>query len=155
MLFCDACDLGYHMSCHRPPVKVKPQGTWACFKCNPKAKKKRDSSASSSSSTRMLPLLPPHLHPHTGQLPENWEEYPVDGSIPEVCDWRPLQVSDYLVSRGISPDHANVFINEEIDGKSLLLLQRQDVLSALGLKFGPALKVFKQVKRLQTRRNFP
>ena len=26
MLFCDACDKGYHMQCHVPDVKIKPQG---------------------------------------------------------------------------------------------------------------------------------
>ena len=35
MLFCDSCDLGYHMSCHKPPVQNKPIGNWVCFKCKP------------------------------------------------------------------------------------------------------------------------
>ena len=26
MLFCDACDKGYHMQCHDPAVEEKPQG---------------------------------------------------------------------------------------------------------------------------------
>jgi hypothetical protein len=26
MLFCDACDKGYHMDCHKPKVKDKPSG---------------------------------------------------------------------------------------------------------------------------------
>lgn len=26
MLFCDACDKGYHMACHQPKVKDKPSG---------------------------------------------------------------------------------------------------------------------------------
>ena len=31
MLFCDACDKGYHMQCHDPAVEVKPQGMrYAC-----------------------------------------------------------------------------------------------------------------------------
>ena len=44
---------------------------------------------------------------------------------------------------------------QEIDGRSLLLLHRQDVLGGLGLKMGPALKIFSQIKRLQTKREFP
>ena len=44
---------------------------------------------------------------------------------------------------------------QEIDGSSLLLLHRQDVIGGLGLKMGPALKVFDQVRKLQTRRNLP
>ena len=35
MLFCDACDLGYHMGCHRPPLSHKPAGRWECYQCNP------------------------------------------------------------------------------------------------------------------------
>jgi len=26
MLFCDSCDKGYHMNCHKPPVLEKPTG---------------------------------------------------------------------------------------------------------------------------------
>ena len=36
-----------------------------------------------------------------------------------------------------------------------MLLHRQDVIGGLGLKLGPALKVFNQVKKLQTKRNLP
>lgn len=36
MLFCDSCDHGYHMSCHKPKVEVKPGGKWICFKCKPR-----------------------------------------------------------------------------------------------------------------------
>jgi len=27
MLFCDACDKGFHMNCHEPSLEKKPQGT--------------------------------------------------------------------------------------------------------------------------------
>ena len=33
LLFCDACDRGYHMECLRPPVHDLPIGTWLCKKC--------------------------------------------------------------------------------------------------------------------------
>ena len=33
MLFCDSCDLGFHMSCHRPPISLKPRGRWECESC--------------------------------------------------------------------------------------------------------------------------
>ena len=33
MLFCDSCDLGYHMNCHLPPVPSKPPGKWICYRC--------------------------------------------------------------------------------------------------------------------------
>jgi len=31
MLFCDACDKGYHMNCHKPPVLEKPTGLLYVF----------------------------------------------------------------------------------------------------------------------------
>jgi len=33
MLFCDACDKGFHMNCHTPPIKDKPSGKWVCCQC--------------------------------------------------------------------------------------------------------------------------
>ena len=33
MLFCDSCDLGYHMNCHLPPIASKPPGKWICYHC--------------------------------------------------------------------------------------------------------------------------
>lgn len=38
---------------------------------------------------------------------------------------------------------------QEIDGPSLLLMKREDVLSALGLKLGPALKLYRKIVRVQ------
>ena len=39
---------------------------------------------------------------------------------------------------------------QEIDGQSLLLLKRSDVLTGLNLKLGPALKIYQHVAKLQT-----
>lgn len=44
----------------------------------------------------------------------------------------------------------SAFIWQEIDGKSLLLMRRSDVLSGLSLKLGHALKIYVYVQRLQT-----
>ena len=104
----------------------------------------------------------------------------MDPSIPDVSDWEPINVMNYFMKQGFPTEHAAVFLNEvsryhynvlhmfgrvatltplysiqEIDGSSLLLLHRQDVIGGLGLKLGPALKVFNQVKKLQTKRNIP
>lgn len=45
MLFCDACDKGYHMDCHTPEVQAKPSGSWICCRCEQEiiGKKKRNS----------------------------------------------------------------------------------------------------------------
>ena len=41
---------------------------------------------------------------------------------------------------------------QEVDGAALLMLSRMDVLRGLGIKLGPALKIYNHVKLLQTRR---
>jgi len=39
---------------------------------------------------------------------------------------------------------------QEIDGKALLLMTRNDVLTGMSFKLGPALKIYAHVQRLQT-----
>ncbi|TRY63254.1 hypothetical protein TCAL_02608 [Tigriopus californicus] len=209
MLFCDSCDLGFHMPCLRPPMTSKPSGKWDCYKCQPRRedviemppppttgtlRMRRSHSTNSNSSdqdlahipssgivnghrrrgpksshdgtngftnhldgetAKLLPLLPPHLHPSKGLVPCNWEDFPVDPQIPDVGEWNCQKIEDFFLKQGFPSTHASVFVREEIDGRSLLLLNRQDCLNSLGLKMGPALKLFHQIKKLQTRRNFP
>ncbi len=146
MLFCDACDLGYHMPCHRPPVTAKPLGKWVCFRCNGGgggSGKKRAAGGHRTSSTnsgeyrnghgsdtvlsydldsdlsRFLPMvsshppIPPQLHPSSGLVPPNWEEFPVDPSIPDVSDWGAARVAQYMAEQGGVPQHlAEVFRRE-------------------------------------------
>lgn len=47
------------------------------------------------------------------------------------------------------------FFLQEIDGRSLLLMKRIDVLTSLKLKLGPALKIYRHVVKLQVRRDDP
>ena len=75
--------------------------------------------------------------------------------LSDVSAWNAKRIRDYFSSNGFSDEVCQTILDQEIDGGSLLLLHRQDVISGLGLKLGPALKVFKQVKKLQTRRHFP
>lgn len=42
---------------------------------------------------------------------------------------------------------------QDIDGRSLLLMTRNDVVNGLHLKMGPALKIYGHVKKLQLRRS--
>lgn len=44
---------------------------------------------------------------------------------------------------------------QEIDGHSLLLMKRIDVLTSLKLKLGPALKIYRHIVKLQVRRDDP
>lgn len=36
LLFCDACDKGFHMECLSPPMTETPTGIWVCSKCKVK-----------------------------------------------------------------------------------------------------------------------
>jgi len=74
-----------------------------------------------------------------------------NGEVPDASDWSIEDVVNYFRLVGF-PEQATAFKEQEIDGKSLLLLKRSDVLTGLSMKLGPALKIYNHVKRLQTRR---
>ncbi|KAM4603304.1 sterile alpha motif domain-containing protein 1 [Polymixia lowei] len=64
-------------------------------------------------------------------------------------DWTVSDVVSYFTEAGF-PEQAIAFRTQEIDGKSLLLMQRNDVLTGLSIRLGPALKIYERhVKILQ------
>nr|XP_046197103.1 lethal(3)malignant brain tumor-like protein 1 [Oncorhynchus gorbuscha] len=63
--------------------------------------------------------------------------------------WSVADVATYISAAGF-PEQAVAFRTQEIDGKSLLLMQRSDVLTGLSIRLGPALKIYERhVKMLQ------
>ncbi|KAK9880062.1 hypothetical protein WA026_008576 [Henosepilachna vigintioctopunctata] len=129
------------------------------------------SSDSNSSNTNFLslrstpsaPLLSPQNiqngqnsmdRTHTdSQTSESEDDSNIDPSIPDATHWTPDEVYQYFTQ--YFPEEAKVFKEQEIDGRSLLLLRRLDVLTNLKLKLGPALKIYKHVVKLQVRRDDP
>ncbi|RZC34820.1 histone acetyltransferase KAT6A [Asbolus verrucosus] len=77
----------------------------------------------------------------------------IDPSIPDASNWTSEEVYQYFAQ--YFPEEANIFREQEIDGRSLLLMKRIDVLTNLKLKLGPALKIYKHVVKLQVRRDDP
>ncbi|XP_056671398.1 sterile alpha motif domain-containing protein 13 isoform X3 [Monodelphis domestica] len=74
-----------------------------------------------------------------------------NGSPPDPVDWEVIDVVNYFRAVGFA-EQSIAFQEQEIDGKSLLLMTRNDVLTGLSLKLGPALKIYEyHVKPLQTR----
>ncbi|KAG7265115.1 hypothetical protein CRUP_020072 [Coryphaenoides rupestris] len=64
-------------------------------------------------------------------------------------DWTVSDVANYFAAVGF-PEQAVAFKAQEVDGKSLLLMQRNDVLTGLSIRLGPALKIYERhVKALQ------
>uniref|UniRef100_UPI00358F843A sterile alpha motif domain-containing protein 13 n=1 Tax=Myxine glutinosa TaxID=7769 RepID=UPI00358F843A len=71
------------------------------------------------------------------------------GVPPELPNWSAGDVAGYLRTAGFE-EEALAFLEQEIDGKSLLLMKRSDVLTGLSIKLGPALKIYQHhVKFLQ------
>lgn len=73
-----------------------------------------------------------------------------NGQLPDPANWGVTDVVNYFKATGFE-EQATAFQDQEIDGKSLLLMTRNDVLTGLSIKLGPALKIYEyHVKPLQT-----
>ncbi|XP_051967294.1 sterile alpha motif domain-containing protein 13-like [Xyrauchen texanus] len=73
-----------------------------------------------------------------------------NGQLTDPSHWAVTDVVNYFKATGFE-EQANAFQDQEIDGKSLLLMTRNDVLTGLSIKLGPALKIYEyHVKPLQT-----
>lgn len=71
----------------------------------------------------------------------------------DPVDWSVRDVVDYFTEAGF-PEQATAFQEQEIDGKSLLLMQRADVLTGLSIRLGPALKIYEYHVKLLQRSHF-
>lgn len=127
MIFCDGCDSAFHLGCHRPPLVTRPTGKWECSRCSsnlaeqakiasplppvaatpPVSMKERE-----IENGRFLPILPPHIHPRTSMLPEDWEDYEVDPEVPDVSEWEPMQIRDFFSQKGFSDSLSSIFLEQ-------------------------------------------
>ncbi|XP_056262583.1 sterile alpha motif domain containing 1a isoform X2 [Pseudoliparis swirei] len=67
--------------------------------------------------------------------------------------WTVADVASYFSAAGF-PEQAVAFRTQEIDGKSLLLMQRGDVLTGLSIRLGPALKIYERHVKVLQRTHF-
>ena len=130
MLFCDSCDVGYHMTCHRPPISRKPRGRWECDSCAAETGYKGENDekfnppGAATYFEELLPNLPPGVGPWPvlgfsgafcpapDQYPSRWQDLPIDESIPDISGWSPARMSQYLVQNGIKDVAAKVFFEQ-------------------------------------------
>lgn len=116
MIFCDNCDLAFHLSCHQPPLAERPSGKWDCRQCDNSHIKSTPEITTvkerEEENSRFLPILPPHLHPRTSCLPENWEDYDIDPEVPDVSEWEPVQIRDFFSQSGFSDTLSSVFLEQ-------------------------------------------
>uniref|UniRef100_A0A8C6R799 Sterile alpha motif domain containing 1 n=1 Tax=Nannospalax galili TaxID=1026970 RepID=A0A8C6R799_NANGA len=84
--------------------------------------------------------------------PDSPSPVPLPPGKPKPTDpveWTVMDVVEYFTEAGF-PEQATAFQEQEIDGKSLLLMQRTDVLTGLSIRLGPALKIYEHhIKVLQ------
>ncbi|XP_049861605.1 uncharacterized protein LOC126355353 [Schistocerca gregaria] len=71
-------------------------------------------------------------------------------NIPDVSRWTVRRIYNYFVKKGFAAQ-ACVFRENGIDGPTVLMLTRTDVLYNLQMKLGPALKIYHQVRILQAK----
>lgn len=180
LVVCNRCCDAYHYQCHTPTVPEKyrtGQIKWFCCNCQTETDKfqnvkethvsqnisalpKKDqlttivSYTSPPTSLEQNGLKPILEEAPTKFLQEPYEGFPIDDSIPDASCWTTSQVYEYFATH-FQPDLARVFKDQDIDGQSLLLMKRNDVLAGLNLKLGPALKIYGHVKKLQVRRSNP
>ncbi|CAH8525831.1 unnamed protein product [Dicrocoelium dendriticum] len=72
----------------------------------------------------------------------------------DIRAWTVEHVREWLLEEGF-PREAEAFFQQEIDGACLLLMKRMDVLTELGIKLGPGVKIYERIKRLQSRCTSP
>lgn len=114
---------------------------------------------------RWIHLISPYSPVENGQLPDpsNWavadvvNYFKATGFEEQAMAFQdqvwllfPAQNFCHMMHK-LGKTRISVFIWQEIDGKSLLLMTRNDVLTGLSIKLGPALKIYEyHVKPLQT-----
>ncbi|KAK3930653.1 Sterile alpha motif domain-containing protein 13 [Frankliniella fusca] len=159
IVVCTNCDEGYHVKCHIPKPKI-PWKKWVCCRCSPEPKQTTPEKVASTVSSKtaayneltvssILKTLPQLLQPKIEEI--EIDDSKVDETIPDASDWSTEDVYEFFSTK--YPDYASVFKDQDIDGRSLLLMTRADVVNGLNLKLGPALKIYGQVKKLQLRRS--
>lgn len=163
---CFTCDDAYHYYCHTPRIIIpKSNSKWQCNDCVQKQYKTNINQNINLATSRpdtpsnppvLPPVLSPQVSPARGSSDQMEDDSPRDGidpNIPDASDWTSEQVYQYFAR--LFPKEAEVFRQQDIDGHSLLLMKRSDVLSGLDLLLGPALKIYRHVLKLQVRRDDP
>ena len=63
-------------------------------------------------------------------------------SLPSnVNCWKPKDVHTFMVTVGFNRT-AEILLDNKVDGIAFMLMRREDILSRLSLKLGPALKLY-------------
>lgn len=78
---------------------------------------------------------------------ENGEVPPIEEHV--MLKWSVAQVCDFIKNLPGCSDYAEDFKLQEIDGQALLLLKENHLVSAMGMKLGPALKIVNKIESMR------
>ena len=78
---------------------------------------------------------------------ENAEIPPIEEHV--MLKWSVTQVCDFIKNLPGCSDYAEDFKLQEIDGQALLLLKENHLVSAMGMKLGPALKIVNKIESMR------
>lgn len=68
----------------------------------------------------------------------------------DCLNWTVEDVAEFLRVNEC-PAHSNAFINKEITGEKMLKLTNNDIITMIGLKVGPALKIYDLIQQLRSK----
>ena len=70
-----------------------------------------------------------------------------------MLKWSVTEVCDFIKNLPGCSDYAEDFMMQEIDGQALLLLKENHLVSAMGMKLGPALKIVNKIESMRVSNN--
>lgn len=81
----------------------------------------------------------------------------VDDDTPKIdpLNWNVQEVSDFIRNLTGCSDYAEDFLVQEIDGQALLLLKEDHLMTAMGMKLGPALKIVAKIDEMRLDKDPP
>ncbi|XP_008186333.1 uncharacterized protein LOC100568619 [Acyrthosiphon pisum] len=166
---CITCEVGLHKSCYES-YEIKPlhkleTDMYVCIPCmnlatqiNPEEEdvvepeqfdinddvKSRTSSIMSISSDKDDTDSETNISDSSSEYSKNDESL-----IPNISKWTKLEVIKYLLEK-LPKEIVHQINKYDLDGQALLLLQRTDIVSNMGMKLGHALAFYKHVRILQS-----
>ncbi|XP_021948960.1 remodeling and spacing factor 1 [Folsomia candida] len=163
ILLCENCDAGFHAKCNGEIISRESESAWVCSACiaekhqslpDPPAPDLTSPASKTGRNNRKSPEVkkvvksePSSIvpdHPSSSTSSAN-----VSNSFPDDLRlWSKEEVERYFIHKGLKEEASNL-LHLEVDGYALLLLQREDIVSGMGFRLGPALKVYRLINELQ------
>lgn len=107
--------------------------------------------SSTAAVSSIAPTTPPTTNPSatiTTTSPAASSSTSIE-DVPVIVKWTVSDVCEFIRNLPGCGDYAEDFENQEIDGQALLLLKENNLVSVMGMKLGPALKIVAKVESMK------